>query len=175
VPSRRQAAPLTSREREEILDRLRKDADTIAGAFGLRFLEILPARSDARSFYGLCDSEGRIRIRINHVKTGQALRYSSLVNTLCHELAHLKHFHHGPAFQTYYQRILGWARSHGLYRPGGHAEVDVVCRPPVSGAALRRQLERLRTAVRGSPDAHAAGCDPTPARPRQLTLFGDGG
>ncbi len=67
--------------------------------------------------YGVCFSDGAIRIRLHHVTTGRPLKYSSLVNTLCHELAHLRHFNHGPRFKTLYLRILEYARAQGIYRP----------------------------------------------------------
>jgi hypothetical protein len=177
VASRPPAPRLDAREREALLERLRSHAQEIAAAFGLTYLEILPARADARSFYGLCDSEGRIRIRLNHVKTGRPLRFSSLVNTLCHELAHLKYFNHGPAFQDYYRRILEWARARGIYRPGRRPEPEVSCQPPLSGPKLRETLSRLRGLV-GSD----TGIAPAPrsrrrargGRPVQLRLFGDG-
>lgn len=108
---------LDDREREGLLVRLRLDAETIAAAFGLAYREISPARRDTRSFYGLCDRRGSIRIRLHHARTGRGLRYSSLINTLCHELAHLRHFNHGPEFVAFYRRILEWARREGLYRP----------------------------------------------------------
>jgi hypothetical protein len=40
------------------------------------------------------------------------------VNTLCHELAHLRHFNHGPRFKAFYFEILDGARALGIYRPG---------------------------------------------------------
>jgi hypothetical protein len=40
------------------------------------------------------------------------------VNTLCHELAHLRYFHHGERFKVFYQRLLDYARAQRLYRPG---------------------------------------------------------
>jgi hypothetical protein len=43
------------------------------------------------------------------------------VNTLCHELAHLRHFNHGPRFKAFYFHLLDWARVEGIYRPGAAA------------------------------------------------------
>ena len=67
---------------------------------------------------GVCYADGTIRIRLFHARTGQPLKYSSLVDTLCHELAHLRHFNHGRHFQALYRRILEHARHAGIYRPG---------------------------------------------------------
>ena len=104
--------------RLELLSRLREDADRICSRFGLRYLSIEAERANVKRRYGICYSDGTIKIRLRHVATGQPLKYSSLVSTLCHELAHLKHFDHSPRFQDFYQDILGWARAQGIYRPG---------------------------------------------------------
>ncbi len=106
------------RTRFELLSRLREDADRICSRFGLRYLSIEAERANVKRRYGICYSDGTIKIRLRHVATGQPLKYSSLVNTLCHELAHLKHFDHSPRFQDFYQHVLGWARAQGIYRPG---------------------------------------------------------
>jgi hypothetical protein len=99
------------------MTRLNRDAAMIAGRFGLRYRVIEPERPRVKRRYGVCFSDGTIRIRLAHAKTGAPLRYSSLVATLCHELAHLRHFNHGPRFRTFNQVLLEWARSSGIYRP----------------------------------------------------------
>jgi hypothetical protein len=63
------------------------------------------------------------------------------VNTLCHELAHLRHFNHGVRFKVFYLELLDFARAEGIYRP--------------------------EPAGRKRPAPHA----PKPARPIQLALF----
>jgi hypothetical protein len=168
------AVGLGREAREGLLKRLRRDAELITGAFGLSYRDIGAARADARSFYGLCDEEGRIRIRLNHVTTGRPLRYSSLINTLCHELAHLRHFHHGPAFRSFYRQILEWAREQGIYRPAtsgpraGPAEEE----PVLSPEEVRASLEELRSFLSGRPSDRDSE---RRAEPAQLSLFGDGG
>lgn len=102
--------------------------------------------------YGVCFSDGSIRIRLKHAESGRPLKYSSLVSTLCHELAHLRHFHHGPSFRAFYLEILAFARRSAIYQPGPHTE------PP-------RPDERP-PAVRARPPL------PRGTGPIQLTLFG---
>lgn len=100
------------------MGRLRRDAARIATRFELRYRAIESERPNVRSRYGVCYSDGTIRIRLRHATTGRPLKYSSLVATLCHELAHLRHFNHGLRFRAFYQRILEWARAEGIYEPG---------------------------------------------------------
>ena len=128
-PARRAARPpdvlreaLLAGIRAETWRRLEADAELIAHAFGLAYRRLEPERKGVRSRYGVCFSDGTIRIRLSHASRGSVLKYSSLVNTVCHELAHLRHFNHGKRFKAYYFRILEWARAEGIYRPAGAEE-----------------------------------------------------
>ena len=68
-----------------------------------------------------------------------------VISTLCHELAHLRHFDHGYGFQGFYAAILEYARDEGIYRP------------------RRREVKAPVSSERaGEPPARA---------PRQLSLF----
>ena len=78
----------------------------------------MPEKPRVKRRYGACTVEGKIALRLRHARTGETLKYSSLVNTLCHELAHLRHFNHGPRFKSLYLKILEFARHSGIYRPG---------------------------------------------------------
>ncbi len=101
-----------------LLVRLECDAQKLASAFALRYRAIESERPHVRSRLGVCYSDGTIRIRLFHARTGRPLKYSSLVDTLCHELAHLRHFNHGRRFQALYRRILEHARRVQIYCPG---------------------------------------------------------
>ena len=98
--------------------RLNRDAVVIATRFVLRYRAIEAERPRVKRRYGVCYADGTIRIRLRHAATAKPLKYSSLVNTLCHELAHLRHFNHGARFQRLYREILEYARSVRIYRPG---------------------------------------------------------
>jgi len=67
---------------------------------------------------GICYADGRIRIRLHQLRASELLKYSVMVDTLCHELAHLRHLNHGQRFWRLYRRILAYARRQGIYRPG---------------------------------------------------------
>ena len=132
----------------QLIERLNLDAERLARRFGLRYRSITAERAGVRSRYGVCYADGAIKIRLRHATTGRPLKYSSLVNTLCHELAHLRHFNHGPRFKAFYFEILDYARALRIYRPG---------RERISAPAMPAPAPRQR---------HV----PPPAE--QLTLFG---
>jgi len=150
---------LDRRSARELIERLNRDGERIAARFGLAYRVIEAERANVKRRYGVCYSDGTIRIRLRHASTGRALKYSSLVSTLCHELAHLRHFNHGPRFRSFYLVLLEYARNEGIYRPGRRRRPEVPAeRPPapVVPAAAR------------APQRQA----PRPASPLQLTLFG---
>jgi predicted metal-dependent hydrolase len=142
---------------EPLIEQLERDASRIARVFGLRYRTIEPERPQVKRRLGVCYRDGTIRIRLRHATTGRTLKYSSLVDTLCHELAHLRHFNHGKRFQSFYRRILEHARREGIYRPGPADEAIEVAVAPA--------LPRAPLAI----VAHSS----TPARsgPEQLALF----
>jgi predicted metal-dependent hydrolase len=129
------------------MDRLRRLAAELARKFGLRCGMLEAERDGVNAHYGICYSDGLIRIRLRHAVTGRLLKESSLVDTLCHELAHLRHFDHSPAFKEFYLRILEEARRRGDYRPGpewrqGQGSLFGSWTCETGGAALRAQRER---------------------------------
>jgi len=134
---------MEGREARALMARLRRDAGRVAGEFGLRYRAIEAERPGVNGHYGLCTSDAVIRIRLRHATTVQALKYSSLVSTLCHELAHLRHFNHGPLFQAFYLKLLDWARTERIYVPG---RINAPGRMP--RAAGPRQLELFRAISR---------------------------
>jgi predicted metal-dependent hydrolase len=117
----------------ELMQRLERDAERIAGRFRLRYRSIEAERANVKSRYGVCYDDGRIKIRLRHAVTGRPLKYSSLVNTLCHELAHLRHFNHGERFKAFYFQLLDYARSEGIYCPGLQPPLSAAPEPVRSG------------------------------------------
>jgi len=138
----------------ELIDRLKRDADRICARFGLRYRVIEAERANVKRRYGICYSDGTIKVRVRHATSGEPLKYSSLVNTLCHELAHLRHFNHGPRFQDFYAQMLEWSRREGIYQPGPRRRAVAI---PLPAAPLQRP----------GPEARP----PRPAGPQQLDLF----
>jgi len=140
------------------MEGLNRDAQRIARRFGLRYKSLDAERANVKSRYGVCYSDGSIKIRLRHATTARPLKYSSLVSTLCHELAHLRHFNHGLRFRGFYQEILEYARAEGIYRPGRPRRTELAqAKPTVSEVAGSRV-----PTVRGTRK---------PPGPIQLTLF----
>jgi hypothetical protein len=113
----------SERERRADEDRatmrkLREWGIDLARRFRLDYRTLEAERDGVNEHYGICYEDGLIRIRLRHATTGRLLKESSLVDTLCHELAHLRHFNHGERFRRLYLRILSEARQLGYYRPG---------------------------------------------------------
>jgi len=118
------ARPATrSGEDAAAVEKLRSMAAALAAQFGLRFTSVDAEADGVVQHYGICYADGRIRIRLRHATTGRLLKESSLVDTLCHELAHLRHFDHSPRFRRYYEKVLAEARRRGWYRPGPERSV----------------------------------------------------
>ena len=155
-------------ENRQLMARLNRDARRIALYFGLRYRRIEAERANVRSRYGICYDDGTIRIRLRHSVSGEPLKYSSLVNTLCHELAHLRYFDHGERFKRFYQGLLAWARSEGIYRPGKRAVVG----PPRLASAVCTRAPGALPARFGVPPARREPNAPARASaPEQLSLF----
>ena len=152
-------------EARVILERLRRDAELLCSRFELALRSLDPEGRRVKRRYGICYEDGSIRIRLRHATTGRLLKYSALVDTLCHELAHLRHFDHGARFQALYERILGYARRNGLYRPGRRDQP----RPRVApGSLVVPSGPELQPAL---PWGEPPRKEP-PKRPFQLELFG---
>jgi predicted metal-dependent hydrolase len=141
-----------------LIEELERDALRIARVFGLRYRVIEPERPQVKRRLGVCYRDGTIRIRLFHAATGRPLKYSSLVDTLCHELAHLRHFNHGKRFQSFYRRILEHARREGIYRPGRDDESEIAI-PVGQQPASRPGL----VVTQNVPPTHSG--------PEQLALF----
>lgn len=131
--------------RERAIERLRRHAALLAEAFELPLRSIEPESARVRSRYGICYADGRIQIRVHQLRSADVLKYSVMVDTLCHELAHLRHFNHGRRFWAFYRRIRAYASRQGIYRPGAETGVaaPIPFRASQPPAEPRRSLAQL--------------------------------
>ncbi len=164
VASGPSALALRREQRKALMERLQSDGARIAAHFGLTCRGIVAERPGVVGHYGICYEDGLIKIRLQHATRGTPLKYSSLVNTLCHELAHLKFFDHQEGFRRFYAGLLAWARAQGIYRPRGMDSAPD-CR--LTPAERREILRSFRAALDGSAQSPA---EQPPVR-GQLTLF----
>ena len=109
---------LKRREDRRTMAKIQGWGADLARRFDLRYRALEAERDGVTEHYGVCYEDGVILIRLRHARTGRLLKESSLADTLCHELAHLRHFDHGARFRRLHQQILATARRLGYYRPG---------------------------------------------------------
>jgi predicted metal-dependent hydrolase len=157
-------------EARDLMACLNRDAERIAARFSLSYQSITAEHANVKSRYGICYSDGSIQIRLRHASSGRPLKYSSLVNTLCHELAHLRYFNHGVKFQGFYRKLLRWARDEGIYLPRTAPELrqasPTVADPTSDGEQRAAPAERV-----SRPSASASDTGGQQVA-EQLSLFG---
>lgn len=132
---------LPREECDGLVERLGADARRIAERFSLPPFALDADRPNATERYGQCDTEGRITVRLVHARTGRPLRYSALIDTVIHELAHLRYMNHGPRWEALYHGMLEWARSEGIYEPRSCAAEPPASPPPPAPSG---QLDLLK-------------------------------
>ncbi len=62
---------------------------------------------EAKRSWGLCYPDGSIKISLRG-RRKRICKIETMVDTLLHELAHLKHRNHSKAFHKYYRRLVYW-------------------------------------------------------------------
>ena len=125
----------------QALERLKQDGAFLAERFKLRLRSIDAESRRVKRRYGICYDDGTIKIRLHNVRTGDVLKYSALVDTLCHELAHLRHFNHGPRFQIFYRKLLEYARRNSIYKPEPRRSARPLAQRPLPPLPPRRPTQ----------------------------------
>jgi predicted metal-dependent hydrolase len=99
------------------LERLRLDAKRLCKIFGLKNPRIVPL-NPGDGAYGYCQpSTGLIEISLEIVGDGKhrIIPYYELLDTLCHELAHLRCINHDEKFREQYVAIKAAAERLGMF------------------------------------------------------------
>lgn len=100
-----------------ILAKVRRDIKPILAAFDLSFMTM--TESVAEGTLGFNRDRRIIALSVRQKANPMLLRkYSAIMATMIHELAHLRHMNHGPQFRMFEAELLAWARNKGIYSPG---------------------------------------------------------
>lgn len=88
----------------ELFEKLKSIAEEVAKEESLPLKSI--ERAPRGNVLGLCSYDGDIKIKMRTtVSLDERNRILENARTVCHELAHLKEFHHGPEFWEYQKEI----------------------------------------------------------------------
>ena len=100
----------------DILAKVKREVQPILRKFGLKFTTM--KESVAEGTLGF--NRGRRIIALNVRQRADPMKirkYSAIMRTMIHELAHLKHMDHSRAFYDFDEELLAFARKKGIYKP----------------------------------------------------------
>jgi predicted metal-dependent hydrolase len=96
------------------LDRLKVVASALAKEFHVRYKDVEELSREAEHF-GECVIEDRvIRVRLKVHNRNTEMKRSTVVRTLCHEMAHLIETHHTRKFKKIERLMLQLAKHYGV-------------------------------------------------------------
>jgi hypothetical protein len=99
-----------------ILGKIKRDVQPLLRAFGLSFTTM--KESVAEGSLGFNRGRRTIALNVRQKANPMKLRkYSAIMRTMIHEIAHLKHMNHSRAFSDFDNELLLWARENGIYKP----------------------------------------------------------
>ena len=99
-----------------ILAKIKRDVQPLLKAFGLSFQTM--KESVAEGSLGFNRGRRTIALNVRGKANPMKLRkYSAVMLTMIHEIAHLRHMNHSRQFQDFDAELLLWARENGIYRP----------------------------------------------------------
>lgn len=105
----------SDRQAEEVLRKAEQDLQPLVKHFGLTYRDI--KLSHDKSIYGRLTDSGRILVN-PFKKDGTLRKYSVVIETIIHELAHTKFAGHAKGtYGRVYKKFVTWAKERGIYRP----------------------------------------------------------
>jgi hypothetical protein len=100
-----------------VLAKVERDVRPILREFDLSYRTM--KESVAEGSLGFNRGGRTIALNVRQKRDPMKLRkYSAVMRTMIHELAHLRHMNHGPGFKAFDAELLAYARANGIYRPG---------------------------------------------------------
>lgn len=100
-----------------MLDQILTAVYPLMEEFGVEFASL--KESVAEGSLGFTRSSKVIALNVRQTANPALLRkYSAVMSTMIHELAHLRHMDHGRQFQSFERQLKERARALGIYTPG---------------------------------------------------------
>ena len=100
-----------------ILAKVKREVQPLLREFGLKFKTLKESVAEGSLGFNR-GGGGIIALNVRQKRFPMKLRkYSAVMATMLHELAHIRHMNHGPQFKMFEIELREWARKKGIYKP----------------------------------------------------------
>ena len=149
-------------EAADLLAQIQKEAKPILKHFGLSYETIKESVAEGSAGF----NRGRRIIALNVRQRSDPMKFrkfSAIMSTMIHELAHLRHMNHGPQFRAFDSELKAWAKKRGIYRPGASQPAKPT-KPKKPPTPKRKPTPRKPTPRKPTPSKPTPR-KPTPSKP----------